>query len=60
MKQDNFHIAWDLHELGPKPAPDKRPALHGPTDRAQRDFARALATGDIPANAPRLAEDEAA
>jgi hypothetical protein len=59
MNRQDFRIEWDLHELGPKPAPHK-PALHGPADRAQRAFALALATGEIPANSPRIREDEAA
>jgi hypothetical protein len=52
-----FRIEWDLHELGPKP----RQAVTQPRASNPRlDFARALATGDIPANAPRIEPEKAA
>lgn len=51
-----FHIEWDLHELGPKPQPTPAPRASS----ARLDFARALATGDIPANAPRIEPEKAA
>ena len=55
---NDFHIDWDLHEFGSRPAPQ----LHdrGPTDPAHRAFALALATGDVPANAAVIDEDRAA
>jgi len=54
---EEFRIEWDLHELGRKPAPR---SLHGPTNSAKRDFALALAAGDVPANAAQIEEDKAA
>lgn len=50
---DAFDIQWDLHELGPR----DRPVLVRQLSRA--DFARALAEGDLPANA-ELVDDKAA
>jgi len=54
-----FRIEWDLHEFGPKPAPEPA-AVRPPTTSARLDFARALASGDVPANAPQIKEDKAA
>lgn len=52
-----FRIEWDLNELGPRP----QPAVARPRASSPRlDFARALATGDIPANAPRIDSEKAA
>jgi hypothetical protein len=59
MNKAEFRVEWDLHELGPKPAPAPR-SLHGPTNSAKRDFALALAAGDVPANAPQIEADKAA
>ncbi len=60
MKDNNaFRIEWDLRELGPKPAPEPA-AVRQPTPSARLDFARALASGDVPANAPQIEEDKAA
>jgi hypothetical protein len=54
-----FQIEWDLREFGERPALQPR-ALHGPRDPGRLAFARALATGDVPANAPQIEQDEAA
>jgi hypothetical protein len=51
---DAFHIEWDLHELGPR----EHPTLVRQMSRA--DFARALAAGDLPANAELVDEEKAA
>jgi hypothetical protein len=51
---DAFHIDWDLHELGPR----EQPTLVRQLSRA--DFARALAEGDLPANAQLIDEEKAA
>lgn len=48
--EDTFRIEWDLHELGDKPAP--LPNLKGPSDPTRLAWARALASGDLPADAP--------
>jgi hypothetical protein len=55
--RSEFRIEWDLREFGERhvPAP-----LHGPRDPAKLAFARALATGDVPANAPQIEHEEAA
>lgn len=57
--RNEFRIEWDLREFGERPAPQPRP-LHGPRDPARLAFARALATGDVPANAPQVERDRAA
>ena len=57
--RSEYRIEWDLHEFGERPVPQAR-ALHGPRDPARLAFARALATGDVPANAPQIDQDEAA
>ena len=49
-----FQIEWDLHELGPKP----HPTLVRQLSRAE--FARALAEGDLPANAELIDDTEKA
>lgn len=54
-----YRIEWDLHEFGERPAPQPR-LLHGPRDPARLAFARALATGDVPANAPQIDSEKAA
>ena len=54
-----FRIEWDLHEFGDRPARQPRP-LHGPRDPDRLAFARALATGDVPANAPQIDQEKAA
>lgn len=54
---EDFSIEWDLHELGNKL---HLPRLHGPRDPARAAFALALATGDVPANAPIIDEDKEA
>ena len=56
MSKDDeaFRIEWDLHELGPRP----QPTLVRHLSRA--DFARALAAGDLPANAELVDDDEKA
>jgi len=51
---DVFQIEWDLHELGPKPQPTLVRQL------SRLDFARALAAGELPANAQLIDEDKAA
>lgn len=60
---NDFHIDWDLHELGSRPAP-KLHVAHGPKDPTRLAFALAIAHGDVPANAPNLNfdidEDQAA
>jgi len=59
MDKDFFRIEWDLHEFGPKPAYDPSLAQRAsPSPRLA--FARALAFGDIPANAPRIDDAEKA
>jgi hypothetical protein len=55
MDKDTFRIEWDLHELGPRPAYET--PLH---TSARLDFARALALGDVPANAPQIDDEEQA
>jgi hypothetical protein len=52
----DFRIEWDLHEFGPRAAYQ----LQGPSDPKRLAFARALAAGDIPANAngPRVDDDQ--
>jgi hypothetical protein len=57
--RNEFRIEWDLHEFGERPPQQSRP-LHGPRDPAKLAFARALATGDVPANASHLQRDKAA
>jgi len=59
MDTKEFRIEWDLHELGPKPA-QAPAALRQPVPSARLDFARALASGEVPANAPQIDEDQAA
>ena len=54
QKTDEFRIEWDLHELGDRP----HPTLVRQLSRA--DFARALAAGDLPANAELVDEEKAA
>lgn len=56
---NDFHIDWDLHELGSRPAP-KLHVAHGPKDPTRLAFALAIAHGDVPANAPIIDEDQAA
>ncbi len=51
---DAFDIYWDLRELGPR----EHPTLVRQLSRA--DFARALAEGDVPANAELVDEQKAA
>jgi hypothetical protein len=59
MDKDFFRIEWNLREFGPKPAYDtSQPPHAAPSPRLA--FARALAVGDIPANAPRLDDEEKA
>lgn len=57
-----YHFEWDLRELGDKarnlPAPAK--PLRGPRDRDRLAFARALALGEIPADAPPTGTDSGA
>ena len=57
MDKDTFRIDWDLHEFGPRQADSAAVAQRS---SARLDFARALALGDIPANAPRIDEEKAA
>ena len=52
--EDAFHIDWDLHELGPR----DRPTVVRQLSRA--DFAKALAEGDLPANAEFVDDQEKA
>jgi len=52
--KDALHIEWDLPELGPR----DRPAIVRQLSRA--DFARALAEGDVPANAELVDDQEKA
>lgn len=54
QRTDEFRIEWDLHELGPR----QQPTLVRQLSRG--DFARALAAGDVPANAELVDEEEAA
>ena len=54
---EEFHIEWDLHELGNRPAPH---VSHGPTDPVRLAYTLAIARGEIPANAPVIDEDKAA
>lgn len=54
-----FRIEWNLREFGERPPAQPRP-LHGPRDPAKLAFARALATGDVPANAPQIRREKAA
>lgn len=56
--RNGYRIEWDLREFGERPAP--QPRLHGPSDPARLAFARALATGDVPANAPQINPEKAA
>lgn len=51
---DDFTIEWDLHELGPKEHPTLVRRL------SRRDFARAVAEGDLPANAELIDDEEKA
>ena len=51
---DALQIDWDLHELGPR----ERPVVVRHLSRA--DFAKALAEGDLPANAELIDEEKAA
>jgi hypothetical protein len=51
---DALQIDWDLHELGPR----ERPTVVRHLSRA--DFAKALAEGDLPANAELIDEEKAA
>jgi len=55
----DFRIEWDLREFGERRAAPPRP-LHGPRDPSRLAFARALATGDVPANAPPIDHEQAA
>lgn len=55
--RNEFRIEWDLHEFGERRV---RQPLHGPRDPAKLAFARALATGDVPANAPQIEQEKAA
>jgi len=56
MANDSFRIEWDLHELGPKPAP-QADALPQPVyrdistmlDFSRLDYGRAVAAGYVPA-----------
>jgi len=56
MSKDDeaFRIEWDLHELGPR----EQPAQVRQLSRAE--FARALAAGDLPANAQLVDDQEKA
>ncbi len=56
---NDFHIDWDLHEFGRRPAPQLHVA-HGPKDPTRLAFALALAHGEVPANAAVIDEDRAA
>ena len=51
---DTFRIEWDLHELGPRPHPTLVRQL------SRGEFAKALAAGDLPANAERVDDEEQA
>ena len=51
---DALQIDWDLHELGPR----DRPVVVRQLSRA--DFAKALAEGDVPANAEFVENQEKA
>ena len=51
---DDFTIEWDLHELGPRPHPTLVRQL------SRHDFARAVAEGDLPANAELIDDQEKA
>lgn len=56
MNRDDeaFRIEWDLHELGPRVQPTRVRQL------SRADFARALAGGELPANAELVDEEKAA
>ena len=56
MSKDDeiFRIEWDLHELGPKEHLTRVRQL------SRRDFARAVAEGDVPANAELIEDEEKA
>jgi hypothetical protein len=58
-ERNGYRIEWDLHEFGERPAAQPR-ALHGPKDPERLAFARALAAGDVPANAPQMKQERAA
>ncbi len=51
---DALQIDWDLHELGPR----ERPTVVRRLSRA--DFAKALAEGELPANAELVDDQEKA
>jgi hypothetical protein len=58
QKNEEFRIEWDLHELGERPAPRLQAV---PQDRAhipRELLARALASGEVPANAPQLLDED--
>lgn len=57
--RSEFRIEWDLREFGDRPVPPSHP-LHGPRDPVRLAFARALATGDVPANAAQIEREQAA
>lgn len=58
-ERNDFHIDWDLHELGPRASQEPPHVAHGPKDPTRLLLALAVAHGDVPANTPHVTDKAA-